>query len=456
MRTIIAIFLLFGALQLLIPVTATAQNIGTEKVVVGLTDEPLQVAIKKIEQQTSIRFFYHNVDIAPLGRLNLATGTRTIQQTLEILLQKSQLSFRQMGNNILLERIGQPAFYQVSGRVVDSTGKKPIENASIFISNSTIGCTSDNNGNFKLNVPMPGKYELVVSIVGYTNYKKTLFIDNNIALKTIVLATRPVNLAEVQIKMDPYWDRDLKLFTNEFLGRWNFPGKCTILNPQVLDLHYNAKTGVLTASSSNLLEIENEVLGYKLKYLLTKFSSNKNTGKVTFKGSVWFESLTGDDGWQQLWQKNRIKAYKGSMMHFLRSALENRLDAAGFKVLRLKRIENPSYAGDGLKYIENLSQTPLKVDDFVKLTNIRDVYALSFKDRLYVMYTKIHNYKGNLPTIPFSEQPSYAKTSLIMVSPYTFFDNYGIIIDPESIAFEGFWADSRIAGLLPFDYNPDN
>jgi hypothetical protein len=454
MRTCLAIFLLLGALQLLFPVTAKCQNIATEKVALGLKDESLEVAIKKIEQQTTLRFFYHNGDVTPLAHLNLITGSRTIQQTLEVLLQNTNLSFRQMGNNILLERREQPAFYEISGRVADSADRSAVANASVFINNSTVGCTTDSNGSFKLNITTPGKYEIVVSIIGYGNYKKALFIDNNIALPTIVIASRTVKLSEVKVTTDPNWDRNFKLFNQEFLGRWNFPGKCVILNPEVLDLNYDEKTGVLTASSPYFLEIENEALGYKLKYLLTKFSSSKKSGKVTYKGSVWFENLTGDQGWQQLWQRNRNKAYKGSMMHFLRAALENQLAAEGFEVLRLKRLDFNE--DNSVKYIETLGKTYLQADDFVKLTNKRDVYALSFKDRLYVMYTKIHNYKGNLATIPLGYQPSYAKTSLVMVSPYTFFDNNGIIMNPESIAFEGYWADSRVAEILPSDYSPDN
>jgi hypothetical protein len=84
------------------------------------------------------------------------------------------------------------------------------------------------------------------------------------------------------------------------------------------------------------------------------------------------------------------------------------------------------------------------------------VYALGFKDCLYVMYTKLHNYTGNLATIPAAEQSSYAKSTLVTVAPHTFFDNNGIIINPESIVFEGYWSESRVAELLPCDFEPEN
>jgi len=122
----------------------------------------------------------------------------------------------------------------------------------------------------------------------------------------------------------------------------------------------------------------------------------------------------------------------------------------------LKRIPNPDNRNPDVKYVDVLGKTALREADFVKLTDKRDEYALSFKDCLYVMYTKLHNYTGNLATIPASEQPNYAKTALTFVSPYIFFDRNGIILNPESVVFEGYWAGSRVAELLPFDYEPEN
>jgi len=458
MQTTLAIkFLLIGAFLLSFSMTGAAQSIAKAKVTLGLKDESLETAIRKIEQQTEFRFFYRESDVRSLADLNLPVETRTIQQTLEDLLQNTGLSFRQIDSHILLERKDQQAPYEISGRVMDSTNEKPIANVSVFLNNSSIGTVTDNKGGFSLKVERSGRYELVVSIIGYASYRKNLFVDrDNLIISGIEIAPQFIALPEVKVKPDPGRDKNYKWFTDEFLGNWNLRGKCVILNPEILDFNYDKRTGTLTASAPDFLEIENQVLGYKIKYLLSRFSSNKKSGKANFKGSALFEPLKGDEGWQQIWQKNRMKTYKGSAMHFLRSSLENRLGEEGFKVLRLKRIPNPDNRNPDVKYVDVLGKTALREADFVKLTDKRDEYALSFKDCLYVMYTKLHNYTGNLATIPASEQPNYAKTALTFVSPYIFFDRNGIILNPESVVFEGYWAGSRVAELLPFDYEPEN
>lgn len=435
--------------QLLLVVTGNGQSMVVEKVTLGLQDESLETAIKRIEEQSALRFFYRSEDISPLVHLDLKQDTRTIAQTLDALLQNTHLSFRQVDGHILLERKEQR---EISGRVVDSTNRKPIANASVFFNNTTIGTITDGNGIFKLKVARAGKYEIVVSMMGYATYQKALFADgHNLDLRDIKVAPHIITLSEVKIKIDPRRDRDYRWFKDEFLGNSNFADKCRIVNPEILDLNYNKKTKVLRASSPDLLEVENDALGYKLSYLLTHFYSNKNDGRVSFKGLVLFEPLTGDPTQQQKWQKNRMKAYKGSSMHFLRSLLENQLDEEGFKVLVLKKKAIPNYPNH---YFDSLGVTPLHVNDLVKLSDKKDIYALSFKSQLYVMYTKLHDYKDNLENMPFGAQPGYAKTTVTFIAPYTFFDNNGIIINPESIVFDGYWSESRVAELLPSDYEP--
>ena len=446
---LVRVILLMAIFQLLLTMTGKGQSMAVEKVTLGLQDENLETAIKKIEEQSALRFFYRNEDISPLVHLNLKKDTRTIAQTLDALLQNTYLSFRQVDSSILLERKDRQ---EIIGRVVDSADKKPVANASVFLNNTTIGAVTGNDGVFKLNIAKPGKYELVVSMMGYAAYQKSVFTDGRgIDLTDIKIAPQIITLSEVKIKVDPRRDRDYKWFNEDFLGKSSFADKCRILNPEILDLNYNKRTKVLRASSSGLLEVENEALGYKLKYLLTHFYSNKNDGRVSFKGLVLFEQLKGDATQQQKWQKSRMKAYKGSSMHFLRSLLENQLDEEGFEVLELKKKTIPNYPNH---YFDSLGVTPLHVNDMVKLSDKKDIYALSFKDQLYVMYTKLHNYKGNLETIPLAAQPGYAKTTVTFIAPYTFFDNSGIIINPESILFDGYWSESRVAELLPSDYEP--
>uniref|UniRef100_UPI0025FC2611 carboxypeptidase-like regulatory domain-containing protein n=1 Tax=uncultured Mucilaginibacter sp. TaxID=797541 RepID=UPI0025FC2611 len=336
-RLIIAIVLAVSSL-LFFAACANGQSISIEKVTLGLKDESLETAIKRIEKQTDLRFYYRDEDIKPLGHLNLEPATRTIEQTLTALLQNTNLNFKQVDKNILLQRKAREMVYEISGRVVDSIDKKPIVNASVFLSNSTIGVTTGDDGTFKLNVSNPGKYQVIVTVIGYATYQGMLFMDNqNINVHDIELVPKVIKLSEVKVQVDPNWERNYRWFKEEFLGRSGFADKCKIINPEVLELSYDDKTKMLKGSSTDILEIENSALGYKLKYGLSDFTDDRVINKVTYKGQVLFEPIAGDKSQRAKWKKNRLKAYNGSIMHFLRSVLYNQLNEEGFVVYQLKR-----------------------------------------------------------------------------------------------------------------------
>src|SRR5258708_36765582 len=94
--SLVKAILLIAVIQLLFVKSGKGQSITSEKVKVGMEDESLETAIKKIEQQSVFRFFYHDADIRPLAHLNLKEETRTIEQTLVALLENTDLRFRQI------------------------------------------------------------------------------------------------------------------------------------------------------------------------------------------------------------------------------------------------------------------------------------------------------------------------------------------------------------------------
>ena len=55
----------------------------------------------------------------------------------------------------------------VSGSVTDSEDGTTIRNASVFISNTTIGIATDSTGHYHLKIPREGNYVLTISHVGY-------------------------------------------------------------------------------------------------------------------------------------------------------------------------------------------------------------------------------------------------------------------------------------------------
>jgi len=130
--SVVLIFISLITFQLLLAGPAEGQDILTDKVTIGLDNESLPIGLKKIEAQSSFRFYYRETDIKGLGVLNMPVRTRTLEQTLHELLQRTAISFRLIDKNILLELADNQNALTLKGRVIDNH-QKPLEFATVSI-----------------------------------------------------------------------------------------------------------------------------------------------------------------------------------------------------------------------------------------------------------------------------------------------------------------------------------
>ncbi|MET3978673.1 hypothetical protein ABIB62_001242 [Mucilaginibacter sp. UYP25] len=247
----------------------------------------------------------------------------------------------------------------ITGKLISTADKNPVVDASVFLSNATVGNKSAADGLFALRGVKPGQYELVVTVIGFETYRQTvLAAGENIKLPDIKLVPKTTVLKEVNIRPDADWDRKYAIFKTEFLGSSAMAAKCKILNPEVLSLEYDKTTRKLTGSTYDFLEVENKELGYRVKYLLNKFLKDSKINMVYYDGSALFEEVKGSAKDKKRWIKNRRLVYEGSSMQFLRGLVANDIDGFGFKVLRLIRKANPAYNGLNDKYLQTLVNVP--------------------------------------------------------------------------------------------------
>ncbi|MEZ4875047.1 MAG: carboxypeptidase-like regulatory domain-containing protein [Flavobacteriaceae bacterium] len=97
-----------------------------------------------------------------------------------------------------------PSFGQIElkGKIADFLTFEPIESASVYVQNSTIGTVSNTDGKFVLLVPQEHKNDtLVISSIGYKSFK-TLVSEYNSA-EDIFLEEDIASLDEVVIVADP-------------------------------------------------------------------------------------------------------------------------------------------------------------------------------------------------------------------------------------------------------------
>lgn len=208
--------LLWVVFQLLFLLPLKGQNIASDSVTLGLKDENIEAAIKKIEEQTIFRFYYRKADIGSLEHMYLPLATRTIEKTLHELLQNSSLNFRQIDNHILLERINQKPVYEITGRVVGSD-QQSIEFATIEVEKTAPGrviqpVMADTGGYFKLTIAEKGNYRLDVSATGMDKLVVGVDLDEvrSIQLPTIILTPAGKELKEVSVvAKKPYIEEKL-------------------------------------------------------------------------------------------------------------------------------------------------------------------------------------------------------------------------------------------------------
>ncbi|HJP62307.1 MAG TPA: carboxypeptidase-like regulatory domain-containing protein, partial [Mucilaginibacter sp.] len=385
------------------------------------------------------------------------------------------------------------AQFMVKGRVLNQADQKPVENVSIFLSNATIGDKTAADGSFKLRNVKPGRYDLVVTDIAFETYSQSLMVEsNNISLPDIILSPRTRSLKEVtiQYRADPNREKYYNWFRDEFLGTSARAKECKILNPGVLDLSYDEDTHTLAASSYDFLLIENDALGYRIKYLVTDFSLKNNDidkKEIYYKGPVLFEQIKGTPSQERRWERNRQEAYGNSAIHFLHAALSGRLAQEGFRVQRVAVASDPTRPPDSVidarikffsnikhcngpernslawwdkklrspKAVSKLMPYPLTSPDMIKNTGLQGQYAFTYENGgLLVGYNPKGHFHMN-DHFDYLYNPNNNENTLIMFnSPNVVFYQNGVIAEPYSVLYYGVWGRNRVAEMLPVDYEP--
>jgi len=364
---------------------------------------------------------------------------------------------------ILLFPVACFAQVKIEGKVINVTNGASVPNASIFINNTTIGTKADTSGFFLLSDVKLGQYELIVSSVGYETYRQTLVINQNMVLPPIKMQPYILMANGVTIVgKDPKRYKKLNMFKEQFLGRDVFWRDCKIINPEVLKLTLSKHGQLLTASTHGFLEIENNALGYKLKYLLSDFVLDKEIGKLKYEGSALFEEKEGTPAQKEKWEENRHLVYYGSVTHFLRTILANTTDSdfvvrpfcirSFEQTIKIPRVSviNPEPA-DTTKYLVATYDT-LRIANYIHKTKQKGVYAINYPEDLDVFYFP--------PGVPHDIDQDLEDDNTERVGSFNFidenilFDTHGIILNPTGALFRYKWGRSRVAELLPIDYLP--
>jgi hypothetical protein len=363
----------------------------------------------------------------------------------------------------------QPVAGTLSGVVTDSAGNKPLAGASVFLNSTSIGTITHADGSFALKGIPRGKYQLVISAIGYSTFVTDINGNQSSPELKISLHQKATELTAFTV--EPYlkdgWQRWGKFFLDNFIGTMNNAGSCTIKNKDALRFHFSRKNNRLTVTATETLIIENDALGYDLEYRLEEFSSDFNSNIVIYLGYPFFREMTTKrEGRRQRWEQHRQEAYTGSIMHFMRSLYIGHLRDEGF--ILQQSIKEPNQEKQRIKSIYH--PDPPKPDTFSidTLHHFREVLRqpdflprtiLIKGDSLLTVYadqTKALFFNGKLSVIygDAKKGVAYRGSAIQLVTPAMIIvEENGNYNPPQEILSSGFWGQSeKIANLLPMDY----
>lgn len=333
----------------------------------------------------------------------------------------------------------------VSGKIVDSTTREPLQGASVFAQNTTLGTVTNKDGEFSLPLKSGG-YELIFSFTGYQNVQVQI-TGNKSAQLEIAMVKEDKTLGEVVIQSSNEvadgWEKYGDFFIDHFIGATPFAEKCTLQNPEVLKFYYYRRSDKLKVLATEPLQISNEALGYDLRYQLDSFVYYYKTDLSSYRGTCFFSEKLGTVSQAMDWKKNREKAYAGSRLHFMRAIYDSTVKQDGFTIDILDENDKTKF----LRLMAPLSQQYYNVSDSL------DEVELYYPQKISVTYIKA------VPEDEYLKQYNMpmdvgVQISYIDILQPVYVKQNGYYYDQRNWVNQGYWSWKNLADLLPFDYQP--
>lgn len=334
--------------------------------------------------------------------------------------------------------------FSVKGKVIDAASKAPLAGASVFCQNTTFGVVTNAAGEFSLRLPNGG-YDLVASFTGYQSEQQRITgaaEDLVIELKTKDKSMESVAVVgsnEVPDGLAKYG----AFFKEQFLGSTANAAACSIVNPEVLRFFYSKKRNRLKVLAKEDLYIENQALGYRIRYQLDSLSYEYGNAINTFSGFPFFEMMTGTAEQEAKWKQNRATAYRGSKLHFMRSWYKKTIAEEGFA---LEKVIGEGKGFDATQLPDYYDSSFYQLDSGTVVINLtgkyRVVYRKELPDPKFVAYYKL---------------PSHIRVQLSVVDILDEFliESNGYWYEQSDIINNGYWSFEKMAEAVPYDYIPE-
>jgi len=418
-------------------------NIGTAQ------NQNLTKVLDAFSTKYDIYFSYDAQQLKELNTNVTFKKEEVLNEALDRLLKPLDINYEAIGGQFyVLEKQKPPSSpaprsskkskrNSIGFQLLDQKDQSYIFNAFVFVRNSSLGTTSDLEGQVELMLDI---YEEVEIVITHLNYETQSFVLNTQQKlpPTIYLQPKRIGIEEVLVqakkgksKKRKAW---MKRFQNAFFGKYQKRNRIKLLNPEVL--WFKEHNNVLTAHAVDHLSLVNKKLGYQMKFYLDTFNVDKNED-IIFAGKMFFEDIKPQISNTRKCELRRKKTFENSPSLFFKNLHKGIINDTKYEV--------------GVSFLvgdkDSLQYEKIEAIDI-------DLARGQSSDTLFVNghLTIIH--KNNL-SLQDKRIFSIKDLNVSFFRPkngYFLFNKIGQMINQDEIVESGYWTDYRVASLMPIDY----
>lgn len=194
-KTVFVCFILFLILSLF-PVYGQQVPVLERKISISAQNEPLEVFLKRLSQETGTVFSYSSSAIDVKKNVTVNFSNRPLREVLEVVFE-GKVDIKQKGIYIILTpKPDSSKDRLISGYIVDESTGKPVRDATVYDPVTLKSSLTDEFGYFQLSVKNPA--EDITLVINSQMYTDTILIGKKQSpFQKILLKSKEIDFEEV-------------------------------------------------------------------------------------------------------------------------------------------------------------------------------------------------------------------------------------------------------------------
>lgn len=339
--------------------------------------------------------------------------------------------------------------FSISGVVRDAKTAEVVPFANVFIANTTKGTSTNEKGEYLITKIPYGTVIISVSMMGYAPARLAVRGETPATKENTDFTLTPNELELNEVKVlagrDKTWEKQFQRFSKAILGDSPLSKACTIKDTYLIN--FEETKGILRATASQPIELENLALGYRVHFTMTSFLLAND--EIQYQGYARFEELKPvSEKEANKWTQNRRMAFEGSDRHLLWALAQHKLKAEGYEAF----VDAPGFnpANRTAMFFGQVGKSilPINLDTLVRKGRIDNEFRIKLPKRVELHFSSPYFngqfYRDDSRMISWVENTKDLD-----------FNNNGVIQNPKDLVVSGFMSSKRLAEMLPLDYLPN-